>query len=73
MWFTVSAMAGVVWLLIFLQMANNHENAGHTYKNSEELNDNITTDQFAEEDNILKNNDNSVEEKFQMMQSGHIY
>ncbi len=65
MWFTAFAMAGVVSLLIFLQMADNHENAlaSLLINTPEELNDNITTDQFTEEDNILKNNDNSVDEK----------
>ena len=65
MWFTAFAMAGVVSLLIFLQMADNQENTLATLliNTPEELNDNITTDQFTEEDNILKNNDNSVDEK----------
>ena len=65
MWVAAFAMAGVVWLLIFLQMSENQENALATLliKTPEELNDNITTDQFSEEDNISKDNDNSTEEK----------
>ena len=43
MWFTAFAMAGVLWLLINLQMANNHENAVATMLigPAEELNDNF--------------------------------
>ena len=53
MWFTAFAMAGVLWLLIYLQMTDNQDNAVATLLivPPEELNDNITTDQFSE-DNV---------------------
>ena len=65
MWVTAFALAGVVWLLIFLQMADNQENALATLliKTPEEMNENITNDQFSEEDNSSKHSDNNVEEK----------
>ncbi len=51
MWFTAFAMASVLWLLIYLQMADNQENAVATMliEPTEELNDNTTIDQFSED------------------------
>ena len=65
MWFTAFAMAGVLWLLIYLQMANNQENAVATLliEPPEELNDNITTDQILEDNETSKDNDDEVAEK----------
>ena len=65
MWFTAFAMAGVLWLLIYLQMADNQENAVATLliEPQEELNDNITTDQFSEDNETSKDNDDKVAEK----------
>ncbi len=65
MWFTAFAMAGVLWLLIYLQMANNHENAVATLLigPAEELNDNFTTDQFSEDDYNSKVNDDYFTDK----------
>ena len=58
-------MAGVLLLLIYLQMADNQENAVATLliEPPEELNDNITTDQFSEDNETSKNNDDEVAEK----------
>ena len=65
MWFTALAMAGVLWLLIYLQMADNQEKAVATLliEPPEELNDNITTDQFSEDNKTTKDNDDEVAEK----------
>ena len=65
MWFTVLTMAGVLWLLIYLQMANNHDNAVATLliEPPKELNDNITTDQFSEDKEKSKDNYDEVAEK----------
>ena len=51
MWFTAFTMAGVLWLLIYLQMTYNQDNAVATLLivPPEKLNDNITTDQFSED------------------------
>ena len=59
MWFTAFAMAGVLWLLIYLQMAENQDNAVATLliEPPEELNDNITTDQISEDNETSKDND----------------
>ena len=60
MWFTAFALAGVLCLLIYLQMANNHENAVATVLigPTEELND-----QLSEDENNLKVVDDYVTEK----------
>ena len=62
MWVTAFSMAGFLWLLVYLQMANNQENAVATLliESPEELNDNITTDQFSEDNETSKNNDDEV-------------
>ena len=65
MWFTVLTMAGVLWLLIYLQIAENQRNAVATLliEPPEELNDNITTDQFSKDNETSKDNDDEVAEK----------
>ena len=65
MWFTALAMAGVLCLLIYLQMADHQENAVATLVIGppEELNDNDTADQFSEDNGTLKDNDDEVAEK----------
>ena len=63
MWFTAFSIAGVVWVLIYMQMSDNQENAIATLliEPQEELNDNITTDQFSEDNVTSKNNSYNVE------------
>ena len=58
MWFIAFGIAGVLWLLIYLQMTDNQENAVATLliESQEELNDNITTDQFSEDKEKSKDN-----------------
>jgi len=65
MWITAFAMAGVLWLLIYLQIADNQGNAIATLliEPSKELNDNITSYQFSEDNNTSKDNDDEVAEK----------
>ena len=65
MWITAFAMAGVLWLLIYLQIADNQEKAVATLliEPPEELNDNFTTDQFTEDKETSKYNDDEVTEK----------
>ncbi|GIT71541.1 MAG: hypothetical protein Ct9H300mP28_13550 [Pseudomonadota bacterium] len=55
----------VLWLLIYLQMTDNQDNAVATLLivPPEELNDNITTDQFSEDNVTSKDNDDEVAEK----------
>ena len=65
MWFTAFTIAGVLWLLIYMQMTDNQDNAVATLLivPPEELNDNITTDQFSEDNVTSKDNDDAVAEK----------
>ena len=65
MWFIAFTMAGVLCLLIYLQMADHQENAVATLVIGplEELNDNDTADQFSEDNSTLKDNDDEVSEK----------
>ena len=65
MWITAFTMAGVLWLLIYLQIADNQGNAIATLliEPPKELNDNITSYQFSEDNNTSKDNDDEVAEK----------
>ncbi|MCS5551681.1 MAG: SPOR domain-containing protein [SAR324 cluster bacterium] len=65
MWFIAFAMAGVLCLLIYLQMADHQENAVATLVIGppEELNDNDTADQFSEDNGTLKDNDDEIVKK----------
>ena len=57
MWFTALAMAGFLWMLIYLQMTNNQENAVASILIGppDELNDNFTNDQFSGDNHASKN------------------
>ena len=74
MWFIAFAIAGVLWLLIYLQMTDNQDNAVATLLivPPEELNDNITTDQFSEDNVTSKIMMMKLQKNFQMVQSGDI-
>jgi len=62
MWFSALAMAGVLCLLIYLQMAENQEKAVATLiiEPPEELNENITTDQISKDNKTSKDSDDEV-------------
>ena len=62
MWFTAFAMAGVLWILIYLQISDNHENAVATLliESPEKLNDNITSGKFSEVNETSKDNNYKV-------------
>ncbi len=65
MWFTAFAMAGFLWMLIYLQMNDNRENATATLliENPEELNNNFRSDQLLEDNYTSNDNFDDVEEK----------
>lgn len=65
MWFTAFVMAGVLWILIYPQMAEHQENVIATLiiEPQEEFNDNDTADQFAEDNGTFNENDDEVAER----------